>query len=72
MSIRAVIVVLVAALACAGCGRRGALEPPGTQDSAPAVGPEAILSPASPGATEPPEAARAAAPEKRFILDPLI
>ena len=72
MSIRAIIILLVAGLACAGCGRRGALEAPGTQEPAPALGPEAILSPASPGATEPPEAAPAAAPEKRFILDPLI
>jgi len=72
MSIRAILLLVVAALACAGCGRRGELEPPGSTASESIPGPEAILSPASPGATEPPEQAPAAAPEKRFFLDPLI
>ena len=72
MSIRAILVLFVAALACAGCGRRGELEPPGNTAADPVPGPEAILSPASPGATEAPDQVPAAAPKKRFFLDPLI
>ena len=72
MSIRAILILAVAALAITGCGRRGELEPPGSTAADSVPGPEAILSPASPGATEPPEQAPAAAPDKRFFLDPLI
>ena len=72
MLIRAILVFAVAALAMAGCGRRGELEPPGSTAADSVPGPEAMLTPASPGATEPPEQAPAAAPERRFFLDPLI
>ncbi len=69
---RAILILVLVGLALAGCGRRGELQAPGTVEPDPVVGPEAILSPASPGATQPPEARPEAAPEKRFILDPLI
>jgi predicted small lipoprotein YifL len=71
--------LLIAAIAVAGCGRRGALEEPGEPGaeavSAPAPRPGATpvtADGASPGATEPPEARPGAAPERRFFLDPLI
>ena len=70
--IRAVLILVLVGLASAGCGRRGELQAPGVQEPDPVVGPEAILSPESPGATAPPEQKPEAAPEKRFILDPLI
>jgi hypothetical protein len=70
--IRAVFILVLVGLASVACGRRGELQAPGIQEPEPVVGPEAILSPASPGATAPPERKPEAAPEKRFILDPLI
>ena len=70
--IRAILIVVLVGVLLAGCGRRGDLQGPGVQEPDPVVGPEAILSPASPGATAPPEQKPEAAPEKRFILDPLI
>ena len=54
-----VLVLVVVALAVSGCGRRGALERP--------AGPVA-----EPAASTDPGAVNPEAPEKRFILDPLI
>jgi predicted small lipoprotein YifL len=74
----AIAVVLLTALALAGCGRRGPLEAPGepetgaVSDTAPRPGSTPMTSNASPGATEPQPAAPGAAPGRRFILDPLI
>ena len=70
--IRTILVLVLIGIAAAGCGRRGDLQAPGTVEPDPAVGPEAMLSPASPGATEPPEERPEAAPEQRFFLDPLL
>ena len=75
----ALALFLMATIAVAACGRRGALEEPGEP------GAEAVSQPAprpgatpltaddvSPGATEPPKTRPVAAPERRFFLDPLI
>ncbi len=70
--IRTVLILAAVVLASAGCGRRGELQAPGTQEPDAVVGPEIMLSPASPGATEPPEQRPDTAPERPFILDPLI
>ena len=80
MSTRPVLVLIfLVALAVTGCGRRGALEEPGepgaaaVSDPAPRPGATPLTADqASPGATEPPEAASGTAPERRFFLDPLI
>lgn len=74
--IRIVLALTLTLLAAAGCGRRGALEAPGSADPMPGVGTAgspAPLDPTSPGAQEPAaERPGTAAPERRFILDPLI
>ena len=76
---RTLVVLLLTAVAVSGCGRRGALENPGEPEAA-ALSDDALrpgatpltADQASPGATEPPETAPGAAPERRFFLDPLI
>lgn len=79
---RTALLVLLIALAVAGCGRRGALQEPGSPDAAvaPALseptlapgGQGSLLDAQSPGSQEPAEDRPAAAPERRFFLDPLI
>jgi hypothetical protein len=67
------LIVAVAATAISGCGRRGALEAPGS-----ALGPEPLFSPPvlteqeSPGAQDPEATRQPAAPDRPFVLDPLI
>jgi predicted small lipoprotein YifL len=80
--LRTCLILLLAAATLAGCGRRGALQEPGSPDAAiaPAVseptlapgGQGSLLDAQSPGAQEPAEDRPAAAPERPFILDPLI
>jgi len=81
MPIRALILILLAALAVSGCGRRGSLEEPASvgavsDDAAGAAG--TGVSPLDPG-SRPPGAAPAAtatpqqpAPRRRFFLDFLL
>lgn len=78
MLIRLPLLIILAIAAGAGCGRRGELEAPGgpapgavTQPE-PRPGATPLTSIFSPGATRPAEAAPSVAPERRFILDPLI
>jgi predicted small lipoprotein YifL len=83
MHLRAALIVLMASLVLAGCGRRGGLETPpraeaaavptGAADIAPTAG-EAAITPdgESPGSTEPKAARPAAAPDRPFLLDALI
>jgi predicted small lipoprotein YifL len=61
--------LLAAALAAglAGCGRKGGLEPPGTQDAAPAAPTLLGTSPAAPPPAEP-----APREDRPFVLDALI
>jgi predicted small lipoprotein YifL len=68
MLIRSLLVLTLAATAVAGCGRRGSLEAPGEAQAVAAP----IAGSPSPGAIEPQPARPAAAPERRFLLDPLI
>ena len=81
MPIRILAVLLLAAIALAGCGRRGALEPPepaeavsnpAQQTTSPVPGQPLLTGPVSPGAQEPAEAGPTAAPERRFFLDFLL
>jgi hypothetical protein len=79
---RPLLLILLVALLITGCGRRGALQEAGSVDAAvaPAVseptlapgGQGSLLDAQSPGAQEPAEDRPAAAPERPFILDPLI
>ena len=78
---RALLFVLIASLALAGCGRRGALEAPDRADAvsnpveqttSPVPGEPLFTDPVSPGAQEPAEAAPAAAPRRSFFLDFLL
>jgi predicted small lipoprotein YifL len=71
--LRTVLILLAATMLLAGCGRRGGLEAPGSAvETEPLFAPEAILDDASPGAQDPEPQAQPDAPERRFILDPLI
>lgn len=80
--LRTCLILLLAAATLAGCGRRGALQEPGSPDAAiaPAVseptlapgGQGSLLDAQSPGAQEPAGDRPSAAPERPFILDPLI
>jgi predicted small lipoprotein YifL len=81
MPIRTLAVFLAAAVALAACGRRGALEPPGSagdipspaqQTTAPVPGDPLLTAPVSPGAQEPAAARAETAPPRRFLLDFLI
>lgn len=70
----ATLMIVLAALAVSGCGRRGALEDPAGPDAAAA---EAAAIPgnadnASPGAMAPEAERPPRAPQRSFILDPLI
>jgi predicted small lipoprotein YifL len=80
MHLRAALIVLMAGLVLAGCGRRGGLEAPPRAgaaavpaDAVPTAGePAGVADGQSPGSTEPAAARPAAAPDRPFILDPLI
>ncbi len=82
MPIRSLLVLLiVAAMALAGCGRRGSLEAPDRADAvsnpaqqttSPVPGEPLLTGPLSPGAQEPAEARPTTAPERRFFLDFLL
>ena len=83
---RPLLLVLIAALALSGCGRRGALEEPGRPEPALTTAPNLVpiapnsaaagelstLDPGSPGAQEPAEGGPAATAERRFFLDGLL
>jgi hypothetical protein len=76
MPIRMLIIVALAAVAVAGCGRRGGLEPPGTvaEEAAQAL-PEDGISPLDPGSSvvgEPADLQPAPPPRRRFFLDFLL
>ena len=77
----ALAILILVPLVIFGCGRRGALEepgraaeaaPPALTDTAPVPGGGDLLNAESPGAQEPDQDRPAAAPERRFFLDPLI
>ncbi len=81
MPIRTLAIILIATTALAGCGRRGSLEAPGeaeavsslaAQTTSPIPGEPLLTGPVSPGAQEPPRAAPATAPQRRFVLDFLL
>jgi predicted small lipoprotein YifL len=81
MPIRTLAILLAAAVVIAACGRRGALEPPGSADevaspaqqtTAPVPGDPLLTAPVSPGAQEPAGARRETAPARPFLLDFLI
>lgn len=73
MPIRICLLVALALTAGAGCGRRGALEAPGATTQEKAAGEAGTQSSASPGAQEPGALQPGeAAPQRRFVLDPLI
>jgi predicted small lipoprotein YifL len=74
MPVRTLIIVLLAAAALAGCGRRGPLEAP---DARPAAGlvtaPPTNVSPLDPGSTVVPvPREEQPAPRRRFFLDFLL
>jgi predicted small lipoprotein YifL len=77
MAVRTLITVVLVATALAGCGRRGGLEPPGTQvDLAPPGAVEGPLvpsdvSPLDPGSVPatPEERVLQPPPRRRFFLD---
>jgi predicted small lipoprotein YifL len=75
MPIRTLIILLLAASALVGCGRRGDLEPPNavTQTKGDKAPPASGISPLDPGSdsAEPPPPP-AEAPKKHFFLDFLI
>jgi predicted small lipoprotein YifL len=81
MPIRTLVILLAVAVALAACGRRGALEPPGSADdvaspaaqtTAPVPGDPLLTAPVSPGAQEPAAARRETTPARPFVLDFLI
>ena len=81
MPLRTPLVLLLTAAALAGCGRRGGLQEPSAPNAAlapamsqpaPAPGEGTLPDAQSPGAQEPARASPAAAPRRRFFLDPLI
>jgi predicted small lipoprotein YifL len=73
MPFRTLVIAALAIAALAGCGRRGALEPPGEPQTTVVPSADVVLSSsASPGTLEPPRAKPIAAPDRPFILDPLI
>ena len=71
MPTRVILIALAASLLLAGCGRRGGLEEPGSDvEPDPLFAPSLLAAPQSPGAQGPqPEAE---APDRPFVLDPLI
>jgi len=73
MPIRALIIVVVAVAALAGCGRRGDLEPPGTTGTTSAA-PPINVSPLDPGSEPalPEQNQLQPPPRRRFILDYLL
>ena len=74
MPFRFALLLVVAALAISGCGRRGALEDPDRVENA-TVGGAAIPGTAdfdSPGAETPDAERPEQAPDRPFVLDPLI
>lgn len=72
MPIRALIIVVVAIAALAGCGRRGDLEAPGATTST-SIAPPSNVSPLDPGSVPaPPEQQVQPPPQRRFILDYLL
>lgn len=78
MPVRALIFVLLAAMAVSGCGRRGSLEEPAAAGADAAVAPGTGVSPLDPGSS-PPDAVPATtappqqpAPRRRFFLDFLL
>lgn len=72
MLFRTVVMLVTAAALVAACGRRGSLEAPGEPEPAPVPGSTLLLDPVSPGAQEPPGTGPEEAPDRPFILDPLI
>ncbi|MGH6922443.1 MAG: lipoprotein [Propylenella sp.] len=76
MPVRSLIIVVLAAVAVSGCGRRGGLEAPGAvaEDTAQAL-PEDGISPLDPGSSvvgAPAEPQAAPPPRRRFFLDFLL
>ena len=73
MPLRFFVVIALAFLAGAGCGRRGALEDPAAAAADPTLDSPSRLGAISPGAQDPrPVRPGPAAPPRRFVLDPLI
>ncbi|WP_141703355.1 LPS translocon maturation chaperone LptM [Methylobrevis pamukkalensis] len=69
-ALRALILLpLAAALLVAGCGRRGALQPPGSEERQLET-PSLITAPL--GRSAPDDAPDEKAPDKPFVLDPLL
>jgi len=76
MPIRTLIILLLAAAAASGCGRRGNLEAPGAavaEDSTARALPSDGISPLDPGSSAAAEQAEPVpAPRRRFFLDFLL
>jgi len=77
MPLRTLIIVLLAVVALAGCGRRGNLEPPGGQPAAaagPYGAPVTDVSPLDPGSVPalPEQRQIQPPPRRRFFLDYLL
>jgi predicted small lipoprotein YifL len=73
MPTRVILIALAVSVLLAGCGRRGGLEAPGAEvEPDPLFVPSPLGESQSPGAQDPEPRAEPAAPDRPFVLDPLI